>query len=380
MPEPAKQHNLIDTLRTSQIKTPGIISLLSARGKFVLIFISCYFFLSIAHGQKSDLFDSDEILEFTLRGDLKTAFKDRGDDPGYHKVILHYEEDQKIYDIPLRMKARGNFRKSLAGCSYPPLFLNFKKSVTPKSSIFRDQDKTKLVTPCRGDEFVVHEYLVYKLYNLITPNSFRARLVKVVYEDTVKNKSSDPYFGMLLEEEKQLAKRNKLVAFEKFHVSPKKTEYDTFLKMAVFQYLIGNTDWSIQYMQNIKFIAKDTMSIPITVPYDFDHAGIVRTPYSKPAPELELSSTLNRMYRGYCLTDINQLNSTFEMFNNLKDEIYSIYSENPHLSEKYIKQTLKFLDRFYETINDPKAAKREFLYPCDPNGKGNVIIKGLNAD
>jgi hypothetical protein len=345
--------------------------------KQILLFLVCFFLLSTAHGQKSKLFESEDVIEFTLRSNMKAVFKDVGDDPQYHKTTLHYQEDQTTFDIPLKIKARGNFRKNLGGCKYPPLFLNFKKSATPKTSIFRGQDKTKLVTSCRGDQFVINEYLVYKLYNLITPESFRARLVKVIYEDTVKNKSSDPSYAFLLEEEEQMAKRNLSKNVEINKLRPQKTQQEAFLKMAVFQYLIGNTDWGVEYQQNIKLIKLDSTSIPITVPYDFDHAGIVRAPYAKPAAELQMSSTQQRRYRGYCMPKMNEFTDVFETFNQLKDEFYAIYRDNPLLKESYKKQTLKFLDKFYETINDPKKVKEEFAYPCDKNGTGNVIIKGL---
>ena len=76
----------------------------------------------------------------------------------------------------------------------------------------------------------------------------------------------------------------------------------------------------------------------------------------------------------------NEFTDVFETFNQHKDEFYAIYRDNPLLKESYKKQTLKFLDHFYETINDPKKAKEAFSYPCDKNGTGNVIIKGLNTN
>ncbi len=348
--------------------------------KHILLVMGCFFFISTVHGQKSRLFKSDEILELTLRADMKAVIKDRGEDPQYHRATLHYLEGETVFDIPLKIKARGNFRKSLAGCKYPPLFINFKKKAIPKASLFRGQDKIKLVTPCRGDEYVVNEYLVYKLYNIISPKSFRARLVRVTYQDTVKNKSSDPYFGILLEEEKQIAKRYKSKSVSIERLNPESTQKDAFLKMAVFQYMIGNTDWSVQYQQNIILLTTDSTSIPITVPYDFDHAGIVRAPYANPAAELKMTSTLQRRYRGYCMKDMKEFTAVFETFNQLKDELYAVYDENSLLSDGYKKKTLKYLDHFYETINDSKKAKEAFTYPCDKSGTGNVIIKGLNQN
>jgi hypothetical protein len=353
------------------------IPLIKGETKHTLLFLAFFFLMSSAQGQSSSLFDTDEIMELTLRCDMKTLNKDRGDDSQYYPATIQYQADQNTISIPIKIKTRGHFRKMPSNCKYPPILLNFAKSTTPKNSVFVGQDKVKLVTPCRGDEFVIHEYLVYKLYNLITPKSFRARLVKVIYQDTVKNKSSDPYYGVLLEEEKQMAKRNLSNSMEKIGLRPESTQKEHFLKMAVFQFMIGNTDWSVQYQQNIKLIYDDSTSIPITVPYDFDHAGIVRAPYANPAPELQMSSTLQRRYRGYCIPEMNQFTEVIETFNQLKDDFYAIYDGNPLLSSGYQKQTLKFLDKFYETINDPEKAQEAFTYPCDKSGTGNVIIKGL---
>ena len=371
---------LVISRRSEHLIPPNYTPYLTEGIKHILLFLVCFFLLSTAHGQTSRLFESDEILELTLRANMKAVFKDRGDDSQYHKATLHYQEDQTTFDIPIKIKTRGHFRKLASNCKYPPLYLNFAKSSTPKASVFRGQDKTKLVTPCRGDQIVINEYLVYKLYNLITPKSFRARLVKVTYQDTVKNKSSDPYYGILLEEEKQMAKRNLSISVEIKKLSPMNTQKEAFIKMAVFQYMIGNTDWSVQYQQNIKLLAEDSTSIPITVPYDFDHAGIVRAPYANPAPELQMSSTLERRYRGYCMPEMDQFTAVFKTFNQLKDDFYTVYSGNLLLSDSYKKQTLKFLDWFYDTINDPKKATQAFTYPCNKSGTGNVIIKGLKKN
>lgn len=355
----------------------GHISFFKRETKHALLFVACFFLLSSALGQSFSLFDSDEVLELTLRADLKTVFKDRGDDPQYHPASIHYRADQNAISIPIKIRTRGHFRKLSSNCKYPPILLNFGKSSTPKNALFEGQDKVKLVTPCRGDQYVIREYLVYKLYNLITAKSFKARLVKVIYQDTVNNKSSDPYYGFLLEEEEQMAMRNLSWSLKNYIVRPEGTQKEDFLKMAVFQYMIGNTDWSVQFRQNIKLISADSTSLPTTIPYDFDHAGIVRAPYAKPAPALQMSSIMQRRYRGYCIAEMDQFTAVFETFNQLKDDFYALYDGNPLLSSSYQKQTLKFLDQFYETINDPKKARKAFTYPCDRSGTGNVVIKGL---
>lgn len=326
---------------------------------------------------KSSLFENEDILEFTLRGSLKKLLNNRSDQSPYYPMSLLFNNGKNNeQSIPVEAKTRGHSRKLLNNCSYPPLLLHFIKSDQLKNSMFSEQNKIKLVMPCKGDEYVVKEWLVYKLYNLLTPLSFKARLVKVKLEDTQKPKNIPSFYGILLEEEKQLAKRNDLVAISR-NSNPRNTDKETFLLMAVFEYLIGNTDWSVEFQQNIKLIAKDSVSIPFTVPYDFDNSGIVSAPYGKPAEELELASVNERRYRGYCITDMKVFNETINKFNLLKKDIYQLYYNCKLLDSKSIKQTTAFLDKFYATINNSGAWQKYFSYPCDPNGTGNVIIKGL---
>ncbi len=331
-----------------------------------------------AFSQSTGLFDSDDILAITISGNVSELMKDRGDDPQYHSFQLSYQDSKNtMVELPVEIKARGHFRKLKENCNYPPLLINFS-SASKGNTIFSEQKKIKLVTPCRDERYVIREYLVYKLYNLTTPKSFRARLIKFnMISNEPKGKDIDPLFGILLEEEDQMAQRNNTISIEGRLVRPQQTQKEDFLNMAVFEYMIGNTDWSVQYLQNVKLIAIDSISIPSTVPYDFDHAGIVGATYALPAAELKLSSTRERRYRGYCINDMQEFNGVLTNYNQWKDEFYKIYIENELMEGSSLKFTLRFLDDFFKTINDPKRLKNEFQYPCDADGTGNVVIRGL---
>jgi hypothetical protein len=357
------------------------------------LFLCCLLFPAITHSQpalsssavqqgdlQKNLFGSDEVLNIKITGKLSDVLNDRGEKPQYHPLTLSYfSKDSNEILMPVKIKTRGHFRKDKANCTYPPLLIHFTKKEIPPSSLFKGQDKLKLVMPCRGDEYVTREYLIYKLYNLITPKSFKARLVRVVMEDIVKKKQTS-FYGILLEDEQQMARRNKLVIVEKNRLNPLNTDAAAFLSMTVFQYMIGNTDWSVQFQQNIKLLAKDSLAIPATVPYDFDHCGLVDAPYAKPAEELEMRSVMERRYRGYCIADMKNYEPVIALFNRLKKDFYSIYSNCSLLDAKYIKTATKYLDEFYATINNPKELKAAFSYPCDANGTGNIIIKGMKKN
>jgi len=325
------------------------------------------------------LFESDEILSITLKGNIRQLLNDRADKPTSHAITLPYrDKDSSELSIPVKMKTRGHFRKLKENCKYPPLQISFPADVD-RLSPFNGQKKLKLVMPCAGDEYVIREWLVYKIYNIITPKSFRAKLVRIQLSDTKSKKQPAPFYGFLIEDEKNMALRNKAMMVEQ-KLRPEETKQDAFLIMAVFQYLIGNTDWSIQYLQNIKLLKTDSFPQLITVPYDFDHSGIVNAPYAHPAEELLMRSVQERRYRGYCIRDMKLFERPIALFNRSKSAIYNLYTKNELLDEKYIKSVVKYFDEFYATINDPKSWQKDFAYPCDPNGTGNVVIKGLKED
>ena len=328
--------------------------------------------------EQVDLFASDEILDLKLSGPLRELFDDRKETPSYYSAVISYQaKDSSEVTIPVRAKTRGHFRRNKANCDYPPILLNFERSKN-KSTLFGNQNKIKLVTPCQSENYIFREWLVYKLYNVLTPKSFKARLTRIECFDTKKKKELPSMYGILLEDEKAMATRNNMVLLEK-KTRAEYTDPETYLKMVMFQYMIGNCDWSVPFLHNTKMIGFDSVSTPHIVPYDFDHAGIVEAHYAYPPEELGLTSTRERRYRGYCINNARELSKVVDIFNQHKKEIYKIYSDCPYLSAKYIKSTTKFLDEFYETINNKKQLSLAISRPCN-KGYVDIIVKGLRED
>jgi len=322
------------------------------------------------------LFNTEEILHFTLTGKLNELYKDISDKNTYHPMLLQLTgKDSNQVALQIMVKTRGHFRKEKGNCTQPPLLLDFPRNEGIKNTPFDHQTKLKLVVPCRGDEYVIEEYLVYKVYNLLSKNSFHARLALVDFEDSLHRKKTETHYCFLLENENPMAARNDCFVMKQKMLMMESTDAGELRKMAVFQYMIGNTDWGVPYLQNIVLIAPDSVTRPFTVPYDFDHAGIVDPPYAGPAPDLELNSILDRLYRGYCEKDLTVFNETFALYNRLKPDIYNIYTSCPLLSAKYIKFVKRYLDDFYSTINNKRTIESEFGKPCTTSQR--VEIKGL---
>lgn len=329
---------------------------------------------------KSGLFDSDEVITITLKGNIRKVISDRSVEAKYHPLVLSIEEEKgKMIDIPVSARTRGHFRKLKQNCFYPPLLLKFEQKKKELPLLLRQQSRLKLVMPCGDDEYIIREWMVYRLYNLVTEKSFRARLVTVKLEDSHTKKKPAPFYGILLEEENQLAKRHQSKSIER-KLSPQQVAREPFLAMALFQYLAGNTDWSVQYMQNIKLLAADSLAEATAVPYDFDHCGLVNSPYALPAEELRLASVRERRFRGFCVQDIAAYDHVISHFNRIRESIYKLYKDCPLLSASYVKSTLRYLHEFYDIMNDPVARKKELLYPCDKKGTGGIVIRGLKED
>ncbi|HEY2726089.1 MAG TPA: hypothetical protein VGI61_02870, partial [Parafilimonas sp.] len=144
----------------------------------------------------SSLFIKDEALPLKLYANFRSVQKDRGKTTSYHAALLRYKNDDSIeISIPVKIKVRGNFRKDKSNCSFPPLLLNFPKHYDDSAGLFMNQKNLKLVTQCINDDYVVREWLVYKLYNLITEKSFRARLVRVDYVDSSSKLKTETHYG-----------------------------------------------------------------------------------------------------------------------------------------------------------------------------------------
>ncbi|AEI46727.1 hypothetical protein [Runella slithyformis] len=310
------------------------------------------------------LFKKEEMLEFTLTTDFTSLMKDRKNaKQPYRWARLEYGRKKKgAVALNIRVKVRGNFRRSPSNCTFPPLLLNIPNK-KDKNTVFERQNLLKLVTHCQNEEYIFQEYLVYKMFNLLTDQSFKARLAKVTYQDSAGKRESETRLAFLLEEESYMAKRNGTKNLYRKQIPMYLIDSVNMATVSVFEYMIGNTDWSVPFLHNIKLL--DHTTYITAVPYDFDHSGIIEAKYARPPVALDLYSVRQRIYRG-----INYppavMQQVFENFRRVKPQIYALYEENPQLDKGYIKRTLKYLDEFYKTINDPKAVKEVFSIDNTP--------------
>jgi hypothetical protein len=261
----------------------------------------------------------------------------------------------------INVEARGHFRRGY--CYLPPFKLIFKNN---PANAFHHLKTLKLVAACTvtkdDDQNLLKEFLTYKIYNLITDKSFRVRLLNLTYKDSSGKRKTFTEHAFLMEDISQLAKRNGCTDWTGKKFSAEATDRRQMLIAGIFEYMIGNTDWSVLGEHNTKLIhsKSDSLSRPYTVAYDFDFSGLVNTTYSSPDERLNIKNVQERLYRGVPAT-IDSLNNVFEIFKQQQQQIYATINNFNLLTPSTKKEMTEYLDGFYATINNPEEVKRTFI-------------------
>ena len=313
-----------------------------------------------------ELFSIEEPLDISIYTDFKELIKNKYDS-SYRDAEFSYRlNDTILIRNTLKLKPRGNFRKKL--CYLPPVKLNFKKSEFLIAES-RELDKLKMVTVCRqsktNQQYIFKEYLVYRMYNIITDYSFRTRLLKLQYKDSSEKLKPDSTFAFLIEPIDMLAERMNAIEIEGKIRHQDLTDYDHMNLVATFQFMIGNLDWSVPGEHNIKLIKSTSPELPrpIVVPYDFDFCGFVNTSYANPPELLDVENVRERLFRGFCRTP-EQYEATFDIFREKKGAIFNLIESDPYLAKSTKTDVSKFIEKFYDIIDSEYQVRRYFVQGC----------------
>lgn len=323
---------------------------------------------SAAATREPPLFASHDPLRFTLEADWGAVFKERGDSSTPHPAKLTLTGDGgAATPLEVEVQTRGHFRLQRSTCNFPPIRVSVPKSGL-KQTVFAGQRHLKLTVHCqdgrdRYEQSVLLEYLIYRSFNLLTERSFRARLAHVTYLDTAGKRDSLTRYAFFIENDDRMAARLNGKVLDLEHVHDETTERAQMTLVAVFEYFLGNTDWSVWALHNIVLVAPQASPEPFAVPYDFDWSGVIAAPYARPDVRLPIKSVRERLFRGYCRTQ-EELAPVFRLFNEKKDAIYALYREQEGLDPKVRDDVLKYYDAFYKTINSPRDVDWAFMRNC----------------
>ena len=242
------------------------------------------------------------------------------------------------------------------------------------TSLFAGQKSLKLVTHCRNSadyqQHLLLEYAAYRMYNVLTPRSFRARLANIDYVDS-NGRPIISRVGFFLEPLKQVAKRNGL---SETHAPPRiPTTYlspPDAARYALFQHMIANHDWSMRAgpagrdcCHNAELIGPDGPGTVVPIPYDFDYSGLVDAPYAVPPEELHTMEVTERVYRGYCLHNQDVI-SVARQYRNAEPQLIAVLTSTPGLDDSHQRKAIAFLQGFFADVGSDAATTAKLTNHC----------------
>ena len=317
--------------------------------------------ISAQINQKSDqLFENQDPLKIKLSYSNK-VIRLETDDTTYVKTNMSYWNNNKWNDLEVSLRARGNFRRSK--CYFPPIKMKIKKSKA-EGSLFEGNKNLKLVVPCllqdEKNDNIVQEFIAYKLYEKISPYHFKTRMVEIEFSEVKKNKIIvHSLKGFLIEDDKRVADRFEGKSFERY-IHPKAMDDMTSIQNSMFQFMIGNTDFSVAYQHNGKLLYANKKIYPL--PYDFDLCGLVDASYAIVNSRLGIKSVKDRKYRGFKRDESIVYEVRDQLLEKKSDffQILDAQESNFELSTEF-KSSKEFLASFFEILEDKSTFEKKVI-------------------
>lgn len=310
------------------------------------------------------LFASVKPLDVTFTANLRRLRSDKDTNAPWRTATLSYAGDAGPVVIPARAKTRGIWR--LAHCAFPPLRLDFPAKEA-KSTLFAHLGKPKLVNYCRdddaGNQYILQELQLYRVYQLLTPVSYRTRLLRMAYVDSAKGDTVTRRYAFIAEDPEGLAKRLGGLVVKTKGATADDLAPEPLAVAYVFQYMIGNTDFSFSARHNLEFVSKDGTIYPII--FDYDQAGVINTAYSTPDPSLGLRRVTERLYRGLCVPP-DTMKAVIADLKAKRNDVEAIYRDDISklMGGMMIASATRYLNQFYSDIENPRNVQRDIIDRC----------------
>lgn len=322
------------------------------------------------------LFADESILEVRISAPFSTIMRERSTEDELPGQLLYTDAESGEVALDIGIRTRGRYRQQARICPFAPLRLNFRKEQT-KKTLFTRTNKVKLVTHCRDhserySQGVLKEYFAYRILNVLTDASFRVRLLRATYVDTASDKPDRVNYAFMIEHDERMAKRLDMKVSDERNTTIDSLDGSHTNLGSVFQYLIGNTDFSPilgaagePCCHNYVLLRPedDHATSRLSVPYDFDMSGLVSAKHAKPNPRFKLRNVRQRLYRGRCANN-EHLENTLQAFRDRRPDIEKLIVESAHMKNGTKKSLRKYIEDFYDLIDDPKAVNSRIVKKC----------------
>lgn len=314
------------------------------------------------------LFKRTEPLEVTITTGLAKLVDDRDStDRVLHSAELAYKDSAGLaVKVPITLRTRGHFRRQFRNCDFPPLKIEIAKSAA-NNTVFDGNRTLKLASSCQPtrpeyEQYILQEAALYRMYMAVTPWSYRVRLAHVTYQDSSGKAKAVKSWAFFVEDDGDLAQRRDVKKFETKGALFDDVEKDKWGYTQLFEYMIGNTDWSVSGLHNITLL-RDTTGGIHAVPYDFDWSGAVNARYAYPDKSLPIRAVLDRLWRGDCRT-AEQLKPAIDHFKSRRAALDSAVTTIDAMTPAVKQRMQKYFADFWTLVDDPRRAVTEFKRTC----------------
>jgi hypothetical protein len=316
------------------------------------------------------LFSATAPLEFTLTADFGLINKDHNPESTkrYPGVLTALAPDGELKTVEVQLSARGHFRRMARNCPMVPLRVDFTKRGVA-GTVFEGQTTLKLGTGCADsneyEQITYREYLAYPLFNLVTPLSFRARLARGTYVEAKTLKKVTTRAALFLEHDNDVARRAEGRSVELPRMLFKDLDPETLTRVMLYEYAIGNTDFSIYALHNVRVVQRPGLRPLFLVPYDFDLSGLVHAPYATPDRRLGLASVVERLYRGPCRT-VDEFEAAAVDFRAKRADMFALLDSLTDLDRRNREDMKAYLESFFRAIDTRETIRKQFVNGCKP--------------
>jgi len=294
-----------------------------------------------------DLIKKEEVKNIEIFADLEELVVKKSRTESSARVFVRINGER--HALKANINVRGKFRTRV--CDFPPLKLNFKKSSLQTLVGAPQFDKYKIVSHCLDnlDEAIINlqkEAAVYKMYNEVTPYSYRVYELEITYIDIHDPSWTIKAPAFIIESNKQFEARLEGEFMDTLGLTSQAFDNESLDNLMLFNYMIGNADWDIRVGRNVKMFWLESKKVFIPVAYDFDFCSFVAPSYLRLFTSLGQKKWNDRIFvspfEGY-----STLSDNLNYFESIRPKFDSIIRSMDRISETDLQRIKTFINTFY---------------------------------
>jgi hypothetical protein len=318
-----------------------------------------------AEARAQRLFDAAHPLEMQLVFDARALCRNPelsrcADLPA---TLVYRDAADRERRVTVALRTRGRYRADTVQCELPALFVFFTDDA--RDTLFAGESMLPLTTHCsRGaayEQYLLKEYWAYRIYEALASKSLHVRLVRMTYRDADGRLEPIERYAFFTEHFESFARRHAAAVRSNEVFDPRTADPADITTFDLFQYAIGNTDWSAVKAHNVLLVERAGLVTP--VPFDFDFSGLVNAVYASVSPQLSISSVRERVFRGVCNPETDW-DAAFAHFVARREHVLTLASEIPGLEARQRARAVEYLEEAFSTFASAERRRTLIVEKC----------------